>query len=175
MSRLGKAAIGVLASYSSCVFMNNERANTEVRAKSEIKGKDIEGVFEFIQTRYTENTEIKGEVRGLLPDHKHGVQIHVGSEENVGEIYNPFGKKHGGPWNPERKVGDLGNLQADNLGNGKFTASDPYLKLSGPFSILSKIVTVHENPDDLGFGRQEKSLLDGGVGKTLAYGVISSN
>jgi superoxide dismutase, Cu-Zn family len=175
MSLLGRAAIGVVGTYACIAHATNERSNVEVRAKVEIKGKEIQGTFEFVQARYTLNTEITGVVSGLYPDKKHGVQIHEGSDSTVGPIYNPFGKKHGGPWSLERKVGDLGNIQADNQGVGRFLISDPYVKLSGPLSVLDKVLAVHENPDDLGLGRSEESYATGNVGAVLASGIIQPN
>ena len=175
MSMLGRAAIGFAGAFTCLAQATNERSNTEVRAKALVKGKDTSGTFDFVQEKYTANTVITGTVKGLYPDRKHGVQIHEGDEKGFGAIFNPFGKKHGGPWNPERKVGDLGNLTADKEGTGHYEISDPFVKLSGPFSVINKIISVHENPDDLGFGRNEESTKTGGVGASIASGIIADH
>lgn len=174
MLMLGRVAAGFLSAISCSLQASNERANTEVRAIAEVHGKEISGTFHFVQEKYTANTEITGEVKGLYPDKKHGLSIRDGTLEKPEKTYNPFGRKHGGPWNFERKVGDLGNIQADKEGVGKIQVSEPYVKLSGPFSVISKILAVHENPDDLGFGKNAESLETGGVGKILAKGTITN-
>ena len=175
MSILGRVAVRFVGAFASVAYVTNERAQTEVRAKAAIRGSKVEGTFEFVQEKYTFNTEITGVVEGLQPDKKHGIQIHNGNSESPTDTFNPFGKKHGGPWNAERKVGDLGNIQVDNSGKGIFSISDPYIKLSGPYNVVGKIVAVHENPDDLGFGRNNLSLVDGGVGQVIACGAIENS
>lgn len=173
MSLLRKAAIGVVSGFSCMVHATDERASTEVRAQASIKGKEISGTFEFKQEKYTSNTLITGVVNGLYPDRQHGVQVHEVTPQGLGPTFNPFGKQHGGPWNAERKVGDLGNILVDSQGVGHFSLDDPFVKLSGPFSVVGKSIAVHENPDDLGFGRKENSKIDGGVGAPIAHGVIT--
>ena len=172
MSLLGRASIGLVGAFSCCVQATNERANTEVKAQAHVKGKEISGTFELVQSKYTANTEISGTVTGLYPSRKHGVQIHEKTPAGPGQIFNPFGKHHGGPWSAERKVGDLGNIQADDQGKGTYHISDPYVKISGPFAVIEKIISVHENPDDLGYGRNDESKKTGGVGALLATGLI---
>ena len=94
-------------------------------------------------------------------------------KEGVGkETYNPFARNHGGPWAVERKVGDLGNVEANDLGKAVVKKNDPFLKLSGPFSVVGRVLAVHENPDDLGYGRTPESYMDGCAGAVLASGVI---
>ena len=105
-----------------------------------------------------------------MPEGKHGVRINESAD--CKEAFNPFNKKHGGPWNEERKVGGLGNLEADKDGVAHWGHSDPYVKLSGPFSVIGKAISVHEKEDDLGFGRDQGSLTDGNVGKCIAKGII---
>lgn len=171
---LGRVAAGFLSAYSCSIQATNERANTEVRASAQVQGKEISGTFHFVQAKYTANTEITGEIRGLYPEKKHGLSINDGSLEKPEKTYNPFGRKHGGPWNFERKVGDLGNVEADKEGVGRYKISEPYVKLSGPFSVLSKVIAVHENPDNLAFGKTTESLETGEVGNILAKGVITN-
>ena len=115
-------------------------------------------------------------MKGLSPNEKHGLQIHEGKDAAApGEIYDPFARKHGGPWSMERKVGDLGNIKADDKGVAEFTVSEPYVKLSGPFSVVGRVLAVHEKADDEGYGRNDESLRTGNVGAVIGAGVISSN
>ncbi|OMJ90585.1 hypothetical protein SteCoe_6977 [Stentor coeruleus] len=171
---LGRVAVGFLSAYSCNIQATNEKTNTEMSASAQVQGKEITGTFHFFQAKYTSNTEITGEIRGLYPEKKHGLSIHDGSLEKPEKTFNPFGRKHGGPWNFERKVGDLGNIEADKEGVGRYKISEPYVKLSGPFSVLSKVITVHENPDDFAFGKTTESLETGAVGEILAKGVITN-
>ena len=172
MSFFRKATLSLVGAFTCVVQAANERSSTEVRAKAAIRGKEISGDLEFIQETYTSNTTISGVISGLYPDRSHGVQIHEGSLADSGPIYNPFGKQHGGPRQEERKVGDLGNVKADSQGVGNFAIDDPYVKLSGPFSVIGKIISVHENLDDLGLGRTDNSKTTGGVGAPIASGEI---
>jgi len=169
---LGLAAAGLL--YSAHSHSASERANFEVKAQCTLQGK-VTGTFSFVQKRYTNNTEISGTVQGLTPNQKHGLQIHEGPDvATPGLIYDPFARKHGGPWSVERKVGDLGNLKANEKGEVEFTMSEPYVKLSGPFSVVGRVLAVHEKPDDEGYGRNDESLRTGNVGAVLGAGIISS-
>lgn len=175
MALLGKLSVAASLLFSSYANSSNERSNTEVRALATLSGSGIQGQVEFTQTRYTTNTTLVYSIIGLQANAKHGLSIKEGSEPaSPGDTYNPFAKKHGGPWNVERKVGDLGNVKSDEQGEAKNMISDPFLKLSGPFSIVGRVVALHENPDDLGYGRKEDSLVNGGVGGILVSGNISS-
>ena len=113
-------------------------------------------------------------MHGLNAGQKHGLQIHeVNDKHQPTGIYNPFVRKHGGPFSVERCVGDLGNIKADEEGKAVVQHSDPFVKLSGPFSVVGKVLAVHANPDDYGYGGDESSLVTGNVGPVLAQAVIS--
>ena len=93
-------------------------------------------------------------VSGLAPG-KHGFHIHAEAPTDAGcgstgGHYNPTGKQHGGPTNPERHVGDLGNILADEDGNAELNISDNVISLSGDNSIAGRAVVIHANEDDLG-------------------------
>ena len=55
---------------------------------------------------------------------------------SAGPHFNPNNKKHGGPQDENRHVGDLGNVIADKDGIVKTTITDGHIKLTGPNSII---------------------------------------
>ena len=55
---------------------------------------------------------------------------------SVGAHYNPLGKAHGAPTDVERHVGDLGNVQTNEVGEALLTFEDSVISLNGPLSII---------------------------------------
>lgn len=101
---------------------------------------------------------IEYKVSGLTPG-AHGFHLHTTSDfsngcVSAGPIYNPFGKKHGGPTDRVRKVGDLGNVIADATGVAKGTMRSTLVKLSGSYSVIGRSIMVHADEDDLGKARR---------------------
>ncbi|XP_007902253.1 superoxide dismutase [Cu-Zn] isoform X2 [Callorhinchus milii] len=96
----------------------------------------------------------------------------VGRYFHSGDHYNPCDKKHGGPQDEERHVGDLGNVEASDSGVAEFQMHDRLLRLAGNYSVIGRTLVVTENEDDLGKGGDEQSLTTGNAGKGLAWGII---
>ena len=71
-----------------------------------------------------------------------------------------------------RHVGDLGNVQADDEGNGKYEILDRLVTLHGPFSVVGRSCVLHKGVDDLGRGGNDESLKTGNAGARIACGVI---
>jgi Cu-Zn family superoxide dismutase len=102
--------------------------------------------------------------------------------KSAGGHYNPFGKKHGGPNDKERHVGDLGNVEADASGRAHGAIFDRLIELDGPYSVVGRSMMVHEDEDDLGCGDNSQpgpppvngkaSLVTGNAGARLACGEI---
>ena len=140
---------------------------------------NISGTVRFETSSTLEKVNIYINLKGniLKKNGLHGFHIHEYGDLSDGctsacEHYNPFNKKHGCPGSLERHVGDLGNLKTDMYGEANYSTSDYMIMLSGEYSIVSRMLIIHEDPDDCGNGNNEESLKTGNAGKRIACAVI---
>lgn len=148
------------------------------------KNIDINGTLYFNELDNGQ-TKIYGTILGLS-DGEHGIHIHESADmtqccQSLKAHYNPFGKDHGAPFiidqngktitNPNRHVGDLGNIKSIN-GKAEFELIDDLVKLSGKYSVIGRSIIIHNDKDDLGLGGTEESKKTGTSGKRIACGII---
>ena len=143
----------------------------------------VKGVIRFSLINDNERSKndscvVDGVIDGLSPGF-HGIHIHECGDisngcESLGDHYNPRSAPHGAPDNDidKRHAGDLGNIQADAQGRARFRFVDPVIQVN---DIIGRSVVVTENPDDLGRGGNEQSLIDGNSGKRYASHSIHFN
>ena len=135
----------------------------------------VSGVVHFIMPEGGK-TRIVANLTGLT-EGDHGFHVHEFGNltegcKSAGGHYNPHGKEHGGPFDEERHVGDMGNVPADAAGVGKLDYEDPVIELTGEFSIIGRAVVTHADPDDLGRGGFADSKITGHAGARVACGTI---
>jgi superoxide dismutase, Cu-Zn family len=132
-------------------------------------GSNVNGFLTFDKT--DTGIYIHGEIHGLTPG-KHGFHIHENGDcsapdaMSAGDHFNPQDAPHGGHDSEKRHVGDLGNVEADELGVARVSINDRLMTFEGENNILGKSVIVHEKEDDL------TSQPSGDAGGRIACGVI---
>lgn len=134
------------------------------------EGNEARGTVTFTQVE--EGIFVVAELTGLSGPGERGFHIHEHGDcsapdaTSAGGHFNPEDKPHGAPDQPERHVGDLGNLTVDDEGKAEAQFVDPHLSFTGPHSILGRAVIVHAGEDDL------ETQPTGDAGARVACGVI---
>eukprot|EP01017_Pseudomicrothorax_dubius_P018588 TRINITY_DN2054_c0_g1_i1.p1 TRINITY_DN2054_c0_g1~~TRINITY_DN2054_c0_g1_i1.p1 ORF type:complete len:194 (+),score=20.62 TRINITY_DN2054_c0_g1_i1:26-607(+) len=178
---------GLAAASASSFFKysrtdNRREGNTPTRHALCIlypdSGSNVSGLVSFTQDNITTPCTIVAHVKGLVPNSKHGFHIHEFGDltqgcVSAGSHYNPFNRKHGGPNDTERHVGDLGNLVTDDKGVAHLSIKDTQIKLFGDTTVVGRSCVVHADEDDLGRGIHPDSTTTGHSGARIACGVIA--
>ena len=143
--------------------------NKAVAVLHPTQGNDVNGTVYFSRTK--NGVKVEADIMGLSAG-KHGFHIHefgactAPDGTSAGGHFNPENQPHAGPDQPERHVGDLGNVEADNSGNAHYERTDTHLKFDGRDSIIGRGVIVHAGEDDL------VSQPSGNAGARVACGVV---
>lgn len=134
------------------------------------------GYVDFVQLYDNGPVQLKGTIRSLTPG-QHGLNVHESGDvrnnsQAAGGHFNPWQRYHGGRFDMERHVGDLGNIVADASGVANFSFTDSRISLDGFNSIIGRTLVVHNGTDDLGRAGTDESRKTGNSGVGVAYGVI---
>ncbi|XP_055334714.1 uncharacterized protein LOC129585856 [Paramacrobiotus metropolitanus] len=137
---------------------------------------DVSGTIQFDQAYGAGPVTISGAISGLTRG-KHGVHIQeYGNIKdgcgNAGADYNPDNYHHGGPSDPERHAGDLGNINANARGTAVLNMRSSAFSLNGDYSVIGRAIVIYQNEDDYGRENSTESLDNGNVGEPIACGVI---
>jgi Cu-Zn family superoxide dismutase len=130
----------------------------------------IAGTVKFIQT---EDGVLVAAVLSGLPPGKHGIHLHEKGEcigpdfKSAGEHFNPTNQPHACPPDKARHAGDLGNIEVDADGTGRFELKTDLLSVdTGASSVIGRAVILHDMADDC------MSQPSGGAGVRLGCAVV---
>ncbi len=111
----------------------------------------------------------------------HGFHVHRCGDmsrgcESACDHFNPLNSNHGGVHSKVRHAGDLGNVESDDDAVAEGTIRDVRDISCDPtskFSIVGRMIVLHEDEDDLGLKKDDpESLKTGNAGRRVACGVI---
>jgi Cu-Zn family superoxide dismutase len=147
----------------------------------------ITGVIEFHQCDPESRTRLTFKLSGCKPKATFGCHVHKCGDLSKGctsacAHFNPIGTMHGSKYlyGHDRHAGDLmNNLVSDQKGNVNFIWDDELVDLfPSPFSIVGRMIVLHEKADDLGKYRYDdtsqgkESATTGNAGARIACAII---
>jgi len=143
----------------------------------------IRGLIEFHQCSVYSPVTVRMNLQGVGVK-THAIHIHEFGDMrdgcvSLGAHWNPYRDTHGSrDYNMPRHAGDLcNNITFNSSGVFKFMYHDDLITLFSPdsqnISIAGRSIVIHENPDDLGMGNNEESLISGNAGHRIQCGIIA--
>jgi Cu-Zn family superoxide dismutase len=158
------------ALFSGCATME-EKEPTATATLEPRSGSNVRGTITF--TQVGDVVRITGQVTGHTKGPK-GFHIHAMGDcsahdaLSAGGHFNPGNSKHGGPYDPVKHAGDLGNITFNDAGVAKvnFTVGDISVSRYQANGIIGRALMVHAQVDNL------KTDPTGDAGGRVACGVI---
>jgi len=140
----------------------------------------VNGNLLMIQVNAESRVFVRGEINGLQPG-PHGFHIHeIGSTDDgcvaAGGHFNPLNRTHGGPDDPVRHVGDLGNIfTPEGESSTPVDIVDDIITLfDATENIVGRTLVIHDGEDDLGDGGTPDSGTTGNAGSRVACGIVQA-
>ena len=148
-----------------------EKEATAVALLQPRSGSNVAGNIKF--TQVGDLVRVTGEITGHTKGPK-AMHIHEKGDcsddkaMNTGGHFNPHKMKHGGPYDPVKHSGDLGNVNVDDKGVARinFTVGDISVSKDKGDGIIGRAVVVHAAVDDF------TTDPTGNAGGRVACGVI---
>ena len=155
---------------AGCAEMQSKEPTATAKLEPR-SGSKVQGTLTF--TQIGDVVRVTGEISGHTKGPK-GYHIHekgdcsAADAMSTGGHFNPHKSKHGGPYDPVKHAGDMGNIVFNNAGVAKvnFTVGDISVSKDAPNGIIGRAVIVHAAADDL------KTDPTGNAGGRVACGVI---
>lgn len=157
---------------AGCAGMGEQKEASAVAQLQPRSGSKVSGNLKF--TQIGDVVRITGEVTGHTKGPK-AIHIHEKGDcsaadgMSTGGHFNPTKSKHGGPYDPVKHAGDLGNIvfNAEGVAKVNFTVGDIAVSRDAPNGIIGRAVIVNAAVDDL------KTDPTGNAGGRVACGVIT--
>lgn len=155
---LGMAASGAVFAQAQMTHEHEDMpAPAMARAviKGTAEGSDLYGEAVFIQK--ADGVLVEVNVSGVEGPGKHGFHVHqygscADKGNGAGGHFNPHTTQHG--FAPEdgqnAHMGDMGNIEISESGEGTLSLLLPHAVLSGENGIAGRAVILHEKEDDFG-------------------------
>jgi Cu-Zn family superoxide dismutase len=136
------------------------------------QGGEVAGALDLVSSDGA--VVMTGVVSGLKPGSRHGFHIHEKGDcsspdfKSAGDHFNPTSQPHGNPAMPPHHLGDVPNLEADEVGKAPVNARIEGVTLGdqGPNDLVGRALVVHAEEDDY------KTQPSGNSGDRIACGVI---
>ena len=158
---------------AGCAGMQEQKEATAVVHLQPRSGSSVSGDVRF--TQIGDVVRVTGEITGHTKGPK-GFHIHEKGDcsddkgMSTGGHFNADKHKHGGPYDPTKHNGDLGNIVFDDKGVARinFTVGDISVSKDAANGIIGRAVIVHAAVDDL------ETDPTGNAGARVACGVIQA-
>jgi len=156
---------------AGCAGMQEQKEVSAVALLQPRSGSNVSGSVKFTQIGdvVRDTGEITGHSKGPKAMHIHEKgDCSDDKGMSTGGHFNPGKHKHGGPYDPVKHAGDLGNVVFNDAGVARinFTVGDISVSRDRPDGIIGRAVIVHAATDDM--------VTDptGNAGGRVACGVI---